>query len=253
MKTPFDCFAISEQGPNIDGNDDRVIVDALNGIFIVADGMGGRPGGSKASKIAVQVLRDELLHLDPPARLDEGKLRQAVATANDAVRAVSLADSTLTGMGTTLSAAVIVGPEGKIVHIGDSRIYQLSAGRLKTLTQDHTLVAELLARQHLSPEEAKRFSLRHVLARAIGSQAEAEPDIAELGLPQGDWLLLATDGFYQALPEQRMEVIIEATEDRGAKAVCHALMDAAINANPRDNLTLAMVRRLRPPEQTQNL
>lgn len=238
----FDCFALSEQGAGLETNDDFAALDAERGIFIVADGMGGRPGGARASSVAVNSFLEQMRSMDGPARLEESILRRALARANSEVRSIGAADPLFSGLGTTLSAVVMNGTQGKLVHVGDSRIYLFRDGELRQLTRDHTLAAELLERKHVSPEGARRHPLRHVLSRSLGSQDVVEPDLGDLVLTRSDWLILATDGLTKALAPERLRHLLAAGTAENAEAMCREVMKAAISQNPDDNVTLAVAR-----------
>jgi len=244
---PLDAFAVSEQGRSPDGNEDYAVVAPEDGVFIVADGMGGRPGGDRASRVGAEAFHAQVRCLVPDERLDDRCLRGALSEANDAVRALARGDPTLTGLGTTLSAVVWAGGEGRIVHVGDSRVYRYRQGNLEQLTADHTLVAELVARHHLSTEAARRYPLKNVLSRSLGPRGSVQPDIAPLALAPGDWLLLATDGLAQSLPARRLASVIGEAGTDGAEALCRAVMAAALEGPTEDNITV-LAARLRAPE-----
>ncbi|OGO07222.1 MAG: hypothetical protein A2Y61_02850 [Chloroflexi bacterium RBG_13_60_13] len=238
----FEFSALSEQGLDPDGNDDFVAMDPELGAFVIADGMGGRPGGSQASTVAAETFLEYMRRLDAPSRLDESSLRGAVAVANSAVRSLGETNPMLSGLGTTLSAVVLDGPRGKTVHVGDSRIYRFGAGRLERLTRDHTLVAELVERNELSAEAAKRHPLRNVLSRSLGMPQTVEPDICDLELGPEDWLMLTTDGLAAALSEEDLSGILRECRYESAEGICTAVMDAAMANEPEDNVTVAAVR-----------
>ncbi|MCX5684186.1 MAG: protein phosphatase 2C domain-containing protein [Planctomycetota bacterium] len=141
-------------------NEDCVLAEPGYGVFVVADGMGGRPGGAQASRIAVRAFMDYLRRVNPAQIASPVALRNAVAMANNAIRAVSEADPKMHGMGTTLTAAVLTEEGGRIVHVGDSRAYLFADGQLEQLTEDHTLVSELLDRKMLEEEFVDSFELR---------------------------------------------------------------------------------------------
>jgi len=237
----FDWYAISEHA-GLPHNDDFVLAEPGYGVFLVADGMGGRPGGAQASRVAARAFMDYLRRVNPAAIASPAALRKAVSAANKAVHEIVRTDPRMAGMGTTLSAAVLPGTGGRIVHVGDSRIYRYRQGRLEQLTEDHTLEAEMLAHDMLP--QAGEFAMRHVLSRAVGTQPTVEPHIAGLDLGGEDWLLLATDGFYNAIPAERMQDIAIVNAAASAHVLCRTLVRAALDAGPQDNVTLAVVRRL---------
>jgi len=240
----FDCSAACEQA-GLSHNEDCVLVEPGYGVFAVADGMGGRPGGAQASRVALRAFMDYLRRVNPAAIASPAALRNAIAAANAAIRAVVEADPKMRGMGTTLTAAVVTDEGGKIVHVGDSRAYLFSKGRLTQLTRDHTLVSEMLEQEVLAESAATgEASLEHVLSRAVGTRPSVESEIADFHLGQYDWLILATDGFHKALgPEEMAEMVLLSAGD-SAQDLCRSLIRTAINADPQDNVTLVVVRRL---------
>jgi PPM family protein phosphatase len=239
----FDWYAISEQGPSPEANEDGVIAEPGCGVFLVADGMGGRPGGAQACRLASRTFMECLRRARPVWRMDEAVLQGAVVAANEAVRAVGESESGMAGMGTTLTALVLDEGRGKIAHVGDSRAYGFMHGRLEQLTDDHTLVKEMTSRAE-ARRLAGRGDLRHVLSRAIGAQPTVEPDIIDLVLHPGEWLLLATDGLHNVVLPRAMASLIAAHEADGARNVCQAIMDAAGQVGLEDNATLVVIRPL---------
>jgi protein phosphatase len=239
----FDWCTVSEQA-GLPANEDCVLAEPGYGVFVIADGMGGRPGGAQASRVAVRAFMDTLRRVKPENLTNPLALKKAVEKANAAVLAVSRADPNMAGMGTTLSAVILTESDSKFVHVGDSRIYRFAEGSLEQLTEDHTLVSELVAREYMSEDAAKDSSLRNVLSRAVGTRPKVEPDIEDLSLWPEDWLLLATDGLYKTLPQARIAKVMAAETKNGARAICRALAKAAVEAGPQDNVTLAVVRPL---------
>jgi protein phosphatase len=239
----FDCFAMSEDAGQ-PHNEDCVLVEPGYGVFVVADGMGGRPGGAQASRIAVRAFMDYLRRVNPSQIASPVALRNAIYMANTAIRAVAEADPKMHGMGTTLTAAVLTEEGGRIVHVGDSRAYLFAGGQLEQLTEDHTLVSELLDRKMLAEESVDSFELQNVLSKAIGTRSSVEPQIVDFHLTQYDWLLLATDGLYKTFRSERIadQIVLSSGED--ARGLCRDLVRAALDVGPEDNVSLVVVRRL---------
>lgn len=238
----WDCFGLSEQSPELETNDDFVFTDAKLGVFIVADGMGGRPGGAAASRVAVTSFIEQVRAVEPAARLEVARLRGAVAKANQDVHSIGESDPLMSGLGTTFSAVVTLGARGKVVHIGDSRVYLFRAGELKQLTRDHTLAAELVERKHLTAEQARRFPMQNMLSRALGTQETVEPDIEDLALKTDDYLILATDGLTKAMDAERLRRLVAASAANKSETLCRELLSAAMTTSPADNVTVVVVR-----------
>ena len=238
----FDWFAISEQGAHPHGNDDVALGVPDTGVFVVADGMGGRPGGAQASQIAATVFVQAVRRATVADRLKTEMLQGAVAEANTAVLAAAAADPALAGMGTTLTAAVLVQNYGRIVHVGDTRAYLFGRGWVQQLTEDHTLAAELLARRYLSEEGAMRFPHQNILSRAVGTRATIEADLLTLALEPDEALLLATDGLFKAVPPLSLAPLLTTADGADARTLCRTIVDAALNGAPDDNVTALVLR-----------
>jgi len=238
----FDCSTVSVNGADPNGNEDFTVVQPAAGIFVIADGMGGRPGGGQASSVAARSFCETVRALEPHLRVSRQNLAQAVNTANVNVRAIAEADPMMTGLGTTLSAVVLQGTRGKIVHVGDSRVYLFRDNHLRLLTEDHTLVAALIERQRITAEGAKHYPLRNVLVRSIGTQETVEADILDLAVQVGDWLILATDGLADVLDAEGLSQVIGAERAGPAGKLCQAVMTLAEQNDPQDNISLVVVQ-----------
>ena len=215
---------------------------ASNDLAAVADGMGGHLGGEIAARVAVE----QLLEAYQRDHTTDG-LIAAVRAANDAVYRLSRSDRNVRGMGTTLTAAALVGdePDGQLrmalVNVGDSRAYLLDRQerRVLQLTEDHSVVEEMVRNGELTPEEAAVHPHRHVLTRAVGIEAGIEPDCWELDLEPGSRLLLCSDGLTNELDEQEIaEVLLgEANIDKAA----NRLVRLALRRGGTDNITVVVL------------
>ncbi|MCY3024358.1 MAG: protein phosphatase 2C domain-containing protein [Planctomycetota bacterium] len=238
----YDCYALSEKGAGRKSSGDSMATDARMGIFAVADGVSGHAGGPQASRAAVDSFMGTVRGLSRESRADAAELERAVGAADRDVRAVGAADPSLAGLGTTLSAVVLSGGIGTLVHAGDSRVYQFSAGALRQLTRDHTLLAELIAHNLLTAEQAKTHPLRHMLARSLGGRDAVEADIADVSVQPGDWLILATDGLAEMLSEERLRELLRGNSAGSAQKLCEAIMEAAQARPLKDDTTIVAVR-----------
>ena len=215
---------------------------ATNDLAAVADGMGGHLGGEVAARIAVE----QLLEAYRRDRTTSG-LVEAVGAANSAVYSRSRSDRNLRGMGTTLTAAAFIGeePDGRLrlalVNVGDSRAYLVDRHerRVQKLTEDHSLVEEMVRSGELTPEEAAVHPHRHILTRALGIEPRIEPDCWELDLEPGSRLLLCSDGLTNELGEQEIaEVLLdEADADKAAGE----LVRLALQRGGIDNVTVVLL------------
>lgn len=246
----LDCCALSERGAVCESNEDTVLADPELGVVAVADGMGGRPGGAQASRLAVEVFCGEIQQMATDSRTDPAKLSAAVAAANQRIRSLGESEPELAGLGTTLSAVVFSGAEAHTIHVGDSRVYLFRSGQLQLITRDHTLVTELVERNHLTLDQASRYPLRHVLSRSLGPQPTVEPDIDNLRLLPLDWLVLATDGMSKVLADKQLERIMLANARSPAGDMCRIIMKEALGQAPCDNVSLVTVSVVTRPRRS---
>ncbi len=215
--------------------------------MIVADGMGGHAGGELASRMAISGLVKLVLAMpDWIFRLDETvsshakkRSKQRFRHLNSLLIEQGRQDPTVRGMGTTLTAARSMGRQLQIVHVGDSRAYLLRDARLLRLTRDHTYVQLLVDSGQLSEEEAASFGARHLLVNALGgSNEDVEVDVDRLRLITGDRLLLCSDGLTDMVDDDEIcQVLVECRESAEA---CRRLVDLALAAGGRDNVTVVV-------------
>lgn len=231
----YDWYALTDAGGNPDGNEDAFVVDADHGVFVVADGVGGGRGGAQASRLAAETFAGLVVSAPAGQRLDDALLRDAVTRVHEAVVRAGEVDDALRGLASTLSAVVIEGDRAKLVHVGDSRVYRCSGGRIEQLTRDHTLAAEV--ERQGGGGVAPRF--QNMLARAIGAGERVVPDVTETSLREGDWLLLVTDGVTKALETSELLGLVGAAGS--PEGVCSGILRAALARGPADNLTVAAV------------
>jgi PPM family protein phosphatase len=214
-------------------NEDSYLVDAP--LYVVADGMGGHRGGDVASQLTVETLRDARPEWGPPG----GELMEAVRNANRVVYDRSAADRDLRGMGTTVTALQIAGDAGRIVHVGDSRAYLLRDGSLQQLTQDHTLVQQMVDEGQLDADDAERHPARHIMTRALGVEPQVQIDELTLDLHTGDRLLLCSDGLSGMLTSEDIEALLG--RDSDAQETAEALVALAVERGGEDNVTVVVV------------
>jgi serine/threonine protein phosphatase PrpC len=206
-------------------------------IFAVADGMGGARAGELASSLAAGALRD--VELDPGESADT-LVVGLIQTANRRVHERALSDTAASGMGTTMTVALFLA-EGSVVigHVGDSRAYVLRDGRLDQLTEDHSLVAELVRRGELSPEQAEVHPQRSVITRALGTEPEVDIDAFSVEAKDGDVFLLCSDGLTTMVDPA---VIAELVQQHRLEleAASRALIRAANDRGGEDNITTVL-------------
>ena len=217
--------------------------------IVVANGMGGMVAGEEASRRAISILinlvlraPDWILRLDEP--LPEEVMRRAAeryGQVNQALEDQARQDPGLRGFGTTMTMAYSLGQELFVVHMGDSRAYLLRQGQLEQLTRDHTLVQELLDGQKITRMEAATHRLRHVLTRFLGDHGrEIQPDVTRIALKDGDCLMLCTDGLTDMVTTEAIRAILGSSES--AQSICVRLVDRALEAGGKDNVTAVVAR-----------
>ena len=221
--------ALSDIGLHRQTNEDSYV--AAPPLFVVCDGMGGAEAGEVASSLAVETLAERFAAGDT--------LMAAAQAANDAVfgRASSRAEET--GMGMTLTAAVVEGELARFVHVGDSRAYLLRDGRLEQLSADHSLVGEMVREGTLTREEAAAHPQRSILSRVLGTEAGAQLDEFAAELRGGDVLLLCSDGLSGEVPDDALRDLLVAGEP---DEVARGLIAAARVAGGHDNITAVVIR-----------
>jgi len=211
-------------------NEDAYYVRAP--VFVVADGMGGAQAGEVASRIAAEAF-DRDLPSDPP----EEFLREAFESANRKIHDHAATDESHAGMGTTLTAAIVDAEREEVAigHVGDSRAYRLRGPKLERLTQDHSLVEELRRKGQLTDEQAEEHPQRSIITRALGPEAEVEPDVGTVTARPGDIYLICSDGLTTMIGEERIAQILRSSTS--LDAAVRALVDEANQAGGRDNIT----------------
>jgi len=253
---PLDCHGVSVAGKGRGVNQDDYLLAPLDPsspsadgpafLFVVADGIGGGPAGDRASAMAVQSLhefvRKTAAEPDLMRAIDPGELlRKGVLRCHEEILADVDAHSELFGMGTTLTAALVIWPRVWVINAGDSRCYRLRDSRLERLTLDHTLVQKLTDEGILTPETARRSRWRHALWNHLGkSSAPPTPELVTADLRHGDALLLTTDGITDPLFDNEIEELVRGPGD--AKVYSRAIVEAAERKGGRDDMTIVFAR-----------
>lgn len=216
--------------------------------MVVADGMGGRPAGEEASRLAISSLVNLVLHTpDWILRVDEETLLAEIqrrATERYEQVNQTLANEAseipgLSGFGTTMTLAFSVGKDLFVAHLGDSRAYLLSRGRLYQLTRDHTLAQSLIDHRLIEPDGAASLRFRHVLTQSLGDHNRPiQPDVMRVSLEHGDRVLLCTDGLTDLLDNEEIGARLGSGE--AAATVCQQLVERALEAGGKDNVTVVV-------------
>ena len=234
-----------------DVNEDSFLVDEGLGLFVVADGMGGHAAGEIASNIAVHVCRDTLFRerelldkfergIATATRQDVLRLmEQAVQNACTAVYAEAQKDPSKRGMGTTLVALLIIGTRGFIAHVGDSRIYMMRNQSVHQLTEDHSLINELLKRGRLTPEQIGKLNMKNAVTRAVGVYESVEVDTLDFDVLAGDFFLLCSDGLSEYAQESDILRVFREVPDT---TIAQTFIDLANEGGGKDNITAVVVK-----------
>ncbi len=228
-------------------NQDAFLIMNHLALWAVADGMGGHVGGEIAAQTAIASIEAQAVSgtyglrkaQQPPKEI----LTPLITHAHTSIIDRAISEPAFKGMGTTIVLLTIVSsptPVAHIAHVGDSRAYRFRSGTLTSLTKDHTLIEQYLARGILTAESAKTHPERHVLTRALGMQSQLKPTVSSFPLLQDDCLLLCSDGLTKMLEDKQIESIFsETTNDPGR--TCDRLIDESLKRGGEDNVTIVVV------------
>lgn len=215
-------------------NEDSMLVRSP--LFVVADGMGGAQAGEVASRLAVDTFKGGLSNGSDP----EASLLAQVEQANARINELSHANIEHAGMGTTITAVYLGEQDVVVAHVGDSRAYCLREGELLRLTDDHSLVDELIRQGKLTPEEAEEHPQRSVITRALGPEASVEVDVRTFRARPGDVYLLCSDGLTTMLAEEDLLGVL--ASNLNLRDAGEQLIAAANAAGGKDNITAILLR-----------
>jgi protein phosphatase len=258
-------------------NEDSFRVDSDNGLYVVADGMGGHSHGEVASRIAIETIVRALrapeavrmparIPAEAPATGGAGlaqgtagtarlaqtgagpgtlrphslRFKDAIRRAHDAMLNAIRDDLRLQGMGTTVAGLLVRDGVGAVAHVGDSRVYRLRGGELSLLTRDHTWVNEQVVAGFLTEEQARTHPLRNVVTRALGGEAEVMVDVQEVELRKGDLYLVCSDGLTSMLTDA--EIKSRLVSGKPLDEICRSLIADANERGGVDNITVIIAR-----------
>ncbi|MGH9011479.1 MAG: Stp1/IreP family PP2C-type Ser/Thr phosphatase [Acidimicrobiia bacterium] len=212
-------------------NEDSHLVDPEDGLYAVADGMGGHRAGEVASATAIDALKS--------AYLGGQRIDEAVGAANAAVFAKAAEDAALRGMGTTLTAIALHDSTAVLGHVGDSRAYLMRDGAVTQVTEDHSLVEQLVREGRLSPEDAQNHPQRAVITRALGVDPDVAVDTYRIDLKPGDRLMICSDGLTNMLSDDTIAQTLRRHAD--PQQAADTLVDMANQAGGDDNITVILL------------
>ncbi|MEW9697817.1 Stp1/IreP family PP2C-type Ser/Thr phosphatase [Paenibacillus sp. SI8] len=225
-------------------NEDRAAIHhGLNGLSlaIVADGMGGHQAGDIASTMAVEIIEAQLqtIHWGMPVDACKQALKQAIEKANESIYEFASQGENYHGMGTTV-VAIIASRELLIIgHIGDSRAYKIAGESITQLTEDHSLVYELVKNGQITPEEADHHPRRNWITRALGTEPGVEVDLYEYAWRPGETILICSDGLSGLVDSSEIWQIVKSHEN--LEEAAEQLINRALDAGGDDNVTVVLL------------
>ena len=224
----------THQGLVRTSNQDSLLVD--ESVYGVADGMGGHNGGDTATRVAGQAIKNALRGKKPEVRA----LEVSIEAANRRIHDMAKHDAALSGMGTTATFLWESEKEVFVCHVGDSRAYLLRDGKLQQMTDDHSVVAELLRHNVITPDMARTHPYRNVITRAVGVDPTVTPDIFSHGKVEGDVWLVCSDGLYNMVEDDVIAQVLTETETEEQAA--DRLLELALDKGATDNVTFVIAR-----------
>lgn len=257
MPTVLKAAGLTDVGRKRTHNEDSYSIDNENSLFVVADGMGGHASGEVASQMAVETMSRFYKETDEdedrtwPFKMSkthsypENRLIMAIKLANKLIFQRAQDDLRLKGMGTTIVATQIYENDAYFVHVGDSRAYRIREGKIKQLTEDHSLLNDYMKIKKLTPEEIKNFPHKNVIVRALGMKDLVQVDFMKSSLRKDDLFMLCSDGLSGLIEDDDMlKIILEHESD--LDNCCQKLIDGANGNGGNDNITVALVRVVSP-------
>jgi len=242
-------YALTDLGRKRASNEDAFYIDDVLGLYVVADGMGGHAAGEIASREAVDTLYGMVkrgvgqlrLLVDPLSDQDSRAacrlMESAVQAATYFVYSIAEIDREKSGMGTTISALLLLGDYAVTAQVGDSRIYRIERGAVEQLTEDHTLIAWQLKQGLITPQEAARSPHKNVITRAVGNREYVQVDTQCIPLASGARFLLCSDGLHGYLKDDDIPEIVPV----GGSAAVRRFVDLANERGGKDNITAVLV------------
>ena len=242
----MDYAALSDKGIIREQNEDfwNVVLDNKGNpiAFIIADGMGGHKAGDVASRMAVEIISQEIYRgfeaINSSTTI--GFLEKAVNLANDEIYKYALLNLNGTGIGTTLTLGLIHSGKITIAHIGDSRFYLIRGGTIQSMTRDHSFVGELVEKGVLDQEEARNHPLRNQITRALGYEKNIEIDFYNIDVKKGDMYLFCTDGLTVKVSSDELLTMLE--QEKDLNVILKNMVELANQRGGDDNITAIIVK-----------
>ena len=238
--------ALSDKGIIREQNEDfwNIVLDNKGNpiAFIIADGMGGHMAGDVASRMAVEIISQEICRSLETINSSTviAFLENAVNLANDEIYKYSLLNLNGTGIGTTLTLGLIHSGKITIAHIGDSRFYLIRGGAIQSMTRDHSFVGELVEKGVLDQEEARNHPLRNQITRALGYEKNIEIDFYNIDVKKGDIYLFCTDGLTVKVSSDELLTMLE--QEKDLNVILKNMVELANQRGGDDNITAIIVK-----------
>jgi protein phosphatase len=252
LKGKLSCVGVSDAGRVREHNEDTIGTDADIGLVVLADGMGGYKAGEVASGITVRTVmglfkeaveREDLAQRDPESGLSRPGilLRDAIHRANKVIYQTARTQANCEGMGTTVVAGLFFDDKLTIAHVGDSRLYRLRGTEFRQVTQDHSLLQELVSRGFYTPEEAQRAAAKNYVTRALGVEPTVEVDVTEIPVDKDDVFLLCSDGLSDMVDDDDIQLTIS-TFGANLRTLARQLVLLGNDNGGRDNISIVLVK-----------
>lgn len=213
-------------------------------LYIIADGMGGHKAGEIASELAIDLISQDFNEYFHEESFTEEEIKEfieaSINKANKEIYNKSLEEESYSGMGTTVTLAYIYNDNLYIGHVGDSRAYAIQKGVIRQITEDHSLVEELIKNGSISKEEAKHHPQRNIITRAVGTSENIEIDIIVLPIKMVEIFLLCTDGLTSMLDDEEIQEVLTNSQDM--QLACEKLVKLSNNRGGYDNITVLAIK-----------
>ena len=228
-----------------ENNEDWYIVDEELQLFLVADGVGGHQAGEVASKLGSKTIQDIIknkLSVIQPGEDIESILKEAIDAAHTNITSAALKDPDLSGMASTVVLGLYYENDLYIAHVGDSRAYLINFMGITSLKEDHSLVANLVKRGKITPQEARKHKMRNIITQCLGSNDYHGPEIRKIALGKSDIILLCSDGLTDMLEDEEMRCIVMENKHDLHGSV-NKMIEMAYDRGGIDNITLILVEK----------
>ncbi|MBK07948.1 MAG: protein phosphatase [Deltaproteobacteria bacterium] len=260
----FKSHVISDVGQKRKANEDAYLIDKSIGLYVVCDGMGGHAAGEVASDIATKTVHQEIkaalsttqlaLHTEDGRQKMRKLIEECILEASQAIYQHAQENPQKRGMGTTITLCLIQETKAFVGHVGDSRCYLVRSGKTYQITEDHTLLSELIKVGNLSDEDIKDFAYPNALSRALGVQPSVKVDVLEIDLLPDDTFMLCSDGLHGYLDKSNINLAAVLT-DTPLETATQKMIDFANRQGGSDNITCMIlgVRQAQETERTQRI